>query len=1422
MAVHVVVAVLAAAAILMPVRAVPASSFLNCFMAGANPAMTTMPVGPAFDLNVNVLCPATCLQQGFAYAGITEGTHCFCSSDVSTLTVAGTCDELCTDGTLQCGAIDSNVVAVFSTGGGSPNFTFVASNTAASITVTLTPVAAGTTYLIDLGVQAPPSYANQTTLTTDPYLVPGVYHVQVLSMIEGTSLMASGSTSLLQTGVPSVDQVGCPIVWEPSEVFYCNVSVSMANASNSFTGTFSDDASQFAITGIGSEVYRRGTPPPRGLSPSVAAPDSTVDEIRKPFSVTKPSKLLAFDMYAYDVGAFTVSVKRPACSGGVYSVDAGGCVSVPPDDPLGITHTCPATDVFWPQQPTCSSAAGVALSATPATWSDLAGTLVSGTFAAAGFHRELLAAPVDLLPGDAIAIIGPVGKSLEVRTVGDTVAGAATTSLHYLSAIIKEMMPIQLSHSCTTVNLDVDLQVADDYGVATTLVNTTSCERNITDVALKVSQTLTTTFNTSVNVQQPFYVRSLTDANYTAVFSVAGPVSFTFSFLPSLGLNYTFNDTGDYPLGTVLYELTYPIMVSVDGMYIVTVAAQNKHNIYTGPVTNSTIVYVQHEVVTTWQVAPVLPGGVLVPTNTPQIQFTDTSGAPFPTNASVSVAWGDGLTEDLPFLNPGNNVPIFSHIYANDGYFNITAYIHNIVSGYTVTCQIYIVQEIINFVVLNKYYPTLTATVGRDGFGKLKNQYPMDKNLTFVPLMTQGTVDEYIVINDTSGLEMFRYKTLDPFNPTLLPYSYFINYETVVNMTVHAVNKFQSVPYLLYVEIVGTIRQCLIDDYSDVKPKNEEKTFEVSFESVGAGTCLVVDWGDTDLKVVHSYGESYTCQTGYGSAVYHDAPVLDVSFNLTHTYTWDDVFNVTIYAFNNLGSCVSRVMTLVTSIKCRPPILAIEDGSASFEAPIQFYKSKVNTIYTIASLNCELTSNTRKRWQLYLTNATTGDLLEYIPTMYVYSSWDKPQLSIPARRLDYNLYIAWYTLTMWDPAVLDPSWPFQKRSMTYFEITKTPLVPVLMENAVSLVLRGLPQQVLFNPANFSSDPDYPDDKNFTVEYRCRQVGEAWPAPDTTPHSVSVKGSGGGCFGNGPGLLDYTAGELVLFGSDFVAVDLTYEMEATISKDTRTAKVVGYVQVVSYIPPVISMRCASASLCTPYPDGVYINPSSRVGLMAQCEQDCTSSLTYSWEVSSDTGTVFPADPDHFPVGVESAEVALSTKFFDDNPTLSILHFSITATGSDGTQGLVAYFMKVNKRPVNGYCNVTVPPTRLALVDQFTLTCDSWQDPEGIGITNYIVTIVGVDGAITTLLNMRHGGTPPQVEPLVLPPGTFTIMVQIFDEWGAFTYVNTGTIEVLMPSKAALDAANIPGLIAMLKGSGDTQLLNMVLLAQSRVADQIGEE
>ncbi|ROT78126.1 hypothetical protein C7M84_003163 [Penaeus vannamei] len=345
-------------------------------------------------------------------------------------------------------------------------------------------------------------------------------------------------------------------------------------------------------------------------------------------------------------------------------------------------------------------------------------------------------------------------------------------------------------------------------------------------------------------------------------------------------------------------------------------------------------------------------------------------------------------------------------------------------------------------------------------------------------------------------------------------------------------------------------------------------------------------------------------------------------------------------------------------------------------------------------------------------------------------------------------------------------------------------------------------------------------QNFTVVWRCRVAGEAWPADDTIPKPIWTKGTGGGCFGNGPGLLDHTETTLSLLGSDFMTHGQTYEFEAIVKKDTRSTVALGQVVVVDGVPPIMKVQCIDPSLCIPDGDGVYVNPSFRIGLISECVDYCDGDVSYLWAAADGNDVTFPADPAHFPLGATANELAFSTQFFNDNPNLQDLRISLDATdNSQPSTGGGAYFMKVNQRPVGGTCSVAKPPLERALIDTYTLTCQGWVDPENKGIKSYNVWLVDDTGKRIPLTEATWSPVVPQDISLIMPPGTFTVEVEVVDKWGAFTLVKPEIdMTVNMPTKEELEAADVDKLIADLSGGGNTDMLIMALAAQTEVLKQ----
>ncbi len=58
----------------------------------------------------------------------------------------------------------------------------------------------------------------------------------------------------------------------------------------------------------------------------------------------------------------------------------------------------------------------------------------------------------------------------------------------------------------------------------------------------------------------------------------------------------------------------------------------------------------------------------------------------------------------------------------------------------------------------------------------------------------------------------------------------------------------------------------------------------------------------------------------------------------------------------------------------------------------------------------------------------------------------------------------------------EPTIPFYKEAFTYINVTKSPLLPVLIDGSPSKVSRGWTQTVTMFPERFSIDPDNPEER----------------------------------------------------------------------------------------------------------------------------------------------------------------------------------------------------------------------------------------------------------------------------------------------------------------------------------------------------------
>ena len=120
--------------------------------------------------------------------------------------------------------------------------------------------------------------------------------------------------------------------------------------------------------------------------------------------------------------------------------------------------------------------------------------------------------------------------------------------------------------------------------------------------------------------------------------------------------------------------------------------------------------------------------------------------------------------------------------------------------------------------------------------------------------------------------------------------------------------------------------------------------------------------------------------------------------------------------------------------------------------------------------------------------------------------------------------------------------------------------------------------------------EYPLDENNNTLY----ANGKW-IPEGKPNMSSI--DEGGCFGDGPGPINYTAGQLTLpsykFFRDKKKNEL-YEIMLEVRKNViRKAYAYMLVEIVRGTPPLMQIACGDPALCRKDAKGqIYINPTSR--------------------------------------------------------------------------------------------------------------------------------------------------------------------------------------------------------------------------------------
>ncbi|KAK4312141.1 hypothetical protein Pmani_016394 [Petrolisthes manimaculis] len=341
-------------------------------------------------------------------------------------------------------------------------------------------------------------------------------------------------------------------------------------------------------------------------------------------------------------------------------------------------------------------------------------------------------------------------------------------------------------------------------------------------------------------------------------------------------------------------------------------------------------------------------------------------------------------------------------------------------------------------------------------------------------------------------------------------------------------------------------------------------------------------------------------------------------------------------------------------------------------------------------------------------------------------------------------------------------------------------------------------------------------------WQCREEGEELPSegekvtsdPPTSreEYGTGQGHEGGGCWGQGPGMMSNASPNFSISVNLFRTPYITYKIEvATRSKDGRTSGTGVEVEVVEGDPPTLTSACSPPWICRQVEGAQLVNPQKLIlesgcvveaGEEAVGEDGCGK---VPLNVAGVAGSLIqPLDVMDVAIGLNQRKLALLDDFWVKfGSQFRTFDVQVTATRPGETsEGLALQRIRINEAPVGGTCTAEVmqdihkdeeeeeeeegsfevevrvgreePPTLIvtALTDTVILNCTDWEDPEGFEIPKYSFFATTERGEKVTLTLSSK---------VILPYANLTLWAGVSDQLGAETLYMTAVVIPLLPSQ-----------------------------------------
>ena len=297
----------------------------------------------------------------------------------------------------------------------------------------------------------------------------------------------------------------------------------------------------------------------------------------------------------------------------------------------------------------------------------------------------------------------------------------------------------------------------------------------------------------------------------------------------------------------------------------------------------------------------------------------------------------------------------------------------------------------------------------------------------------------------------------------------------------------------------------------------------LTIKRFGTYSCFRWDFGDgTEIL----YGVE-SCQT---YALTDGLPFIEITIgqlNISVSHIYPDLgeYRISVYAFNHVSNDSLYANATIDDWPCEKPDVSFP---AEYQSPLTIMRSEPLIFMGNVTVNCTKTTEYNVTLEVY-----TKDGQHLVAHA---SGFKAKEITFGAHTFQYGTYEIRYTAFLHlVHSVLNVE-GMETQGIFEFEVTKTPLVV----NIVHETKQWSPwnRTVIINAMDVTYDPDYPDDGD-SLQYTwfCRLINEtfSWDGlrVSRTPllhmngqRTNSLLGYGG-CFGEGPGVLNFTSGKLKL-------------------------------------------------------------------------------------------------------------------------------------------------------------------------------------------------------------------------------------------------------------------------------------------------------